>query len=50
MTLGKSCIFDSQHLQLENGDGWGVGGEGDAISHLTGDYKMVYCMGGEATS
>jgi hypothetical protein len=21
MALGKSCIFDSQHLQLENGDG-----------------------------
>jgi hypothetical protein len=29
------------------GDG---GGGGDAISHLTGYYKMVYCMGGEATS
>lgn len=45
MALGKSCIFDPQDPQLEN-----VGmGEG-AISHFTGDHKMVYCMVGEASS
>lgn len=29
---------------------WKGGGGRDAISHFTGDYKMVYCMVGEATS
>lgn len=52
MALGKSHIFDPQHLQLENGE-WVdvcVCVWGGTVSHLTGDDKVVYCMGGEATS
>lgn len=42
MALGRSYIFELQHPPLRNGE--------NTISRLTGEYRMMYTMVGEATS